>query len=134
MTYPHQPPPEHWPLLTPPDCPTCQRPSEVVYIGPATTLGGEVNVWRCRACPADWTIPVTYWPVDDGPPCPRCTSTTCWAAIDPDHLGDLWVCACGHELVLTREGIVITPGHEGASDCKPIWRRTRRDGRDGESA
>ncbi|XVQ08117.1 hypothetical protein ACQP1W_36945 [Spirillospora sp. CA-255316] len=111
MPHPHQPPAEHWPLLTPPDCPTCQRPADVVFIGPATALDGpEVNVWRCRACPADWTIPVTHWPVLDGPGCPNCQSTvTCWAALDLDQWGDLWVCEHGREFTLTPEGLIILP-------------------------
>jgi hypothetical protein len=106
------PPVEQWPMVTPPDCPTCQRPTDVVWIGPATfgtgTDGAEVNVWRCRACPADWFIPVTYWPVLDGPACPYCrTEVTCWAALALDHGGDLWTCEHGHEFALTPEGLII---------------------------
>ncbi|GLZ14186.1 hypothetical protein Acsp04_44210 [Actinomadura sp. NBRC 104425] len=103
---------EQWPLLTAPDCPTCQRPADVVFIGPATTCDGtEVNVWHCRTCPADWAIPVTHWPVQDGPDCPYClTPATCWAAIDPDNAGDLWTCQNGHEFTLTPEGLIILPG------------------------
>ncbi|MFF5265384.1 hypothetical protein ACFY4C_41420 [Actinomadura viridis] len=106
---PPYPPPEQWPLLTGPDCRRCQDPAEVVRVGPTTTLTGtQVNVWHCRACLADWTIPVTHWPVLDGPNCPHCdTTVTCWAAIAPDYLGDLWLCEHGHEFVLTPEGLVI---------------------------
>ncbi|WP_412516481.1 hypothetical protein K8Z49_37915 [Actinomadura madurae] len=105
------PPVEQWPLLTPPDCPTCQRPTGTAWIGPATMANGaEVNVWHCRACPADWAIPVIHWPVLDGPECPFClTPVTCWAALAPDALGDLWTCEHGHEFVLTPEGLVIPP-------------------------
>lgn len=108
---PEFPPVEQWPLFTPPDCPTCQCPADVAWIGPATLAdGAQVNVWRCRACPADWHIPVTRWPVQDGPDCPYCrTEVTCWAALAPDHTGDLWTCQHGHEFVLTPEGLIILP-------------------------
>ncbi len=60
--------------------------------------------WRCRACPADFSIPAVRWPVLDGPDCPSCrTEVTCWAALAPDALGDLWTCEHGHEFVLTPE-------------------------------
>ncbi|MEU9870679.1 hypothetical protein AB0C87_22815 [Actinomadura sp. NPDC048021] len=105
------PPPDQWPVLAPPDCPTCQRTADVAWIGPATLANGaEVNVWRCRACPADWTIPVTHWPVTGGPDCPSClTEVTCWAALAPDTPGDLWTCEHGHEFILTAEGLIILP-------------------------
>lgn len=108
---PDTPPVEQWPLLAAPDCPTCQRPTEVAWIGPATLAdGAEVNVWRCRACPADFSIPAVYWPVLDGPDCPHChTEVTCWAALAPDALGDLWTCEHGHEFVLTPEGLIVLP-------------------------
>ncbi|GAA2631032.1 hypothetical protein SMC26_23695 [Actinomadura fulvescens] len=108
------PPADQWPVLNAPDCPTCQTTTDVVFIGPADRIdGGQVNVWHCRTCPADWTIPVTHWPVTSGPACPYChTAVTCWAAIEPDQLGDLWLCEHGHEYVLTPEGLVITPGDE----------------------
>ncbi|TDB71687.1 hypothetical protein E1264_42320 [Actinomadura sp. KC216] len=129
------PPAEHWPTGAPPDCPTCERPTEVVFIGPATLADfTEVNVWRCRACPADWYIPVTRWPVTNGPNCPYCHDQgTCWAAHAPDVPGDLWSCEDGHEFVLTHEGIVITPGNEDLSEWAPVWPRSRRDRRDGDA-
>lgn len=77
-----------------PACPACQTPTTVVYIGPADRLdGGQATVWHCRICPHDFAIPAT-----------------CWAAINPDRLGDLWTCQHSHEFVLTPEGLVITPG------------------------
>lgn len=105
------PPAEQWPVVQEPDCPTCQTTSQVVFIGPATFLdGGEANVWHCRACPADWAIPITRWPVNDGPDCPYCDRPgTVWAALAPDDLGDLWVCEHAHEFVLTPEGLIILP-------------------------
>ncbi|KAB2347257.1 hypothetical protein [Actinomadura rudentiformis] len=127
------PPVDQWPVLQPPDCPTCQATTGVVFIGPADRIdGGTVNLWHCRACPADWTTPITHWPVLDGPDCPYCNSTdTCWAAIAPDHRGDLWTCPQDHEFVLTPEGIVITPGNEDLSEWAPVWPTTRRDPQDG---
>jgi hypothetical protein len=106
-----RPPAEQWPVLQPSYCPTCQTTADVVFIGPATTLTGtQVNVWRCRACPADFTIAITHWPVLDGPDCPYCDSTaTAWAALEPDQGGDLWTCPRGHEFVLTPEGLIILP-------------------------
>ncbi|MFC9975210.1 hypothetical protein ACFVH6_30380 [Spirillospora sp. NPDC127200] len=105
------PPADLWPVLQPPDCPNCQTTADVVFLGPADRLdGGEATVWHCRTCPADWAIPATWWPVSDGPDCPTChTSFTCWAAIDPDHLGDLWLCEHAHEFVVTPEGLIVLP-------------------------
>ncbi|GLZ09610.1 hypothetical protein Acsp03_70760 [Actinomadura sp. NBRC 104412] len=107
----HRPPAEQWPVLGGPDCPTCQRWTEVTFIAPTTTLDGtDLNTWHCRACRTDWAIPITRWPVLDGPGCPTCHSTaTCWAALDPDQGGDLWLCEHGHEFVLTPEGLIILP-------------------------
>ncbi|GLZ05279.1 hypothetical protein Acsp03_27450 [Actinomadura sp. NBRC 104412] len=113
---PPVPPAEQWPLLTGPDCPRCDRPTDVEWIGSATSLDGtEVSVWHCHACPADWTIRTTLWPVLDGPDCPTCDRPgTVWAALDPDEGGDLWICPDGHEFTLTPEGLIILPG-EGAA-------------------
>ncbi|MGP4030257.1 hypothetical protein [Actinomadura sp. 3N407] len=112
MSNPHDfPPVEQWPMVTPPDCPLCQRPADVVWIGPATYTGGaEVNVWHCRGCRHDWHIPVTRWPVESGPDCPYClTKVTCWAAHAPDTPGDLWTCENAHEFVLTPDGDIVQP-------------------------
>lgn len=105
------PPVHHWPILTCPDCPLCDRPADTAFIGPATTAAGDhVTAWQCRACRHDWTIPAHHWPVTDGPDCPYCrTEVTCWAALAPDTLGDLWTCEHGHEFVLTPEGRIILP-------------------------
>ncbi|WP_207945051.1 hypothetical protein, partial [Actinomadura rubrisoli] len=130
------PPADQWPVLQPPDCPTCQTPTEVVFIGPADRLdGGQTNVWHCHACPTDWAIPVTRWPVADGPDCPYClTECTSWAALDPDRHGDLWTCHNGHEFVLTLDGTVITPGKEDLDDWAPVWPPHKRDPKDGDAA
>ncbi|MUN35475.1 hypothetical protein [Actinomadura litoris] len=106
------PPVQQWPILAGPDCPTCGRDTDVTWIGPTTTAtGAEVSVWHCRACPTDWPIPTTRWPVLDGPDCPRChTEITSWAALAPNHGGDLWTCHHGHEFVHTPEGLIILPG------------------------
>ncbi|MES9606169.1 hypothetical protein [Actinomadura sp. NPDC000929] len=108
---PELPPVEQWPIITGPDCPLCERPADVVYIGPATTPAGKaVTCWQCRACRHDWTIRAHHWPVQDGPDCPYClTEVTCWAALAPDTPGDLWTCHNGHEFVLTPEGLIILP-------------------------
>ncbi|TDD67819.1 hypothetical protein [Actinomadura rubrisoli] len=113
MSNPHDfPPVEQWPMVTPPDCPLCQRPTDVVWIGPATYRdGAEVNAWHCRACRHDWPIPLTRWPVEDGPYC--LTEDTSWAALAPDALGDLWTCGNGHEFVLTSGGQIILPEDAG---------------------
>ncbi|MFG2002113.1 hypothetical protein ACGFNU_23475 [Spirillospora sp. NPDC048911] len=108
------PPPDQWPILTGPHCPACQTdaPGDVVWIGTANDLdtGDKVHLWTCRACCTDWTIPITHWPILDGPDCPYCaTESTFWAAIDPDHDGDLWMCEQGHEFVLTPEGVIVLP-------------------------
>ncbi|MFI0367572.1 hypothetical protein ACH35V_06805 [Actinomadura sp. 1N219] len=105
------PPVQQWPIVTPPDCPLCDRPADVVFIGPATLYdGAEVNAWHCRACRHDWHIPVTRWPVEDGPNCPHClTRDTFWAALALDIPGDLWHCTYGHEFVLTPAGDIVRP-------------------------
>ncbi|MDL4772482.1 hypothetical protein [Actinomadura xylanilytica] len=104
------PPVQQWPVLDGPDCPFCARPDHVRWAGPATYPGAEVTGWECRNCLGTWTISITHWPVLDGPDCPHClTPVTCWAAIEPDHHGDLWTCEHGHEFVLTPEGLVILP-------------------------
>ena len=123
------PPPEHWPVVTPPDCPLCQRHTDVAWIGPATYRDGtDVNAWHCHGCRHDWHIPVTRWSVDDGPDCPTClTAVTGWAAMDPDRRGDRWICRNGHEFVLTDEGLVIVPDNEDLSDWAPVWPPSRRD-------
>ncbi|GGT58137.1 hypothetical protein [Actinomadura citrea] len=108
---PEFPPVEQWPVLAAPDCPTCQCPADVAWIGPATSATGtEANVWHCRSCRAEIYVPVTHWPVLDGPDCPYCrTVVTCWAALALDIPGDLWTCEHGHEFVLTPEGLIILP-------------------------
>ena len=107
---PNVPPVTQWPVMLAPDCPDCQRPDDVTWYAPAISLdtGAEVNLWQCGACCAVWPIPVTRWPVLDGPDCPYClTPVTCWAAIDPDNAGDLWTCEHGHEFTLTPDGLII---------------------------
>lgn len=128
------PPVQQWPVLAPPDCPACGRDRDVTWIGPATMANGaEVGVWHCRACPADWPIPITRWPVLDGPDCPTCnTEITSWAALAPDHAGDLWTCHHGHEFVLTAEGIVIAT--DDPSEWAPLWRRTNQHPDGGDAA
>jgi len=110
---PDTPPVEQWPLLAAPDCPTCQRPTEVAWIGPATLAdGAQVNVWRCRASPRRLLHPRRLLgPSSTGPNCPHSppTEVTCWAALAPDALGDLWTCEHGHEFVLTSEGLIVLP-------------------------
>ncbi|WUI00958.1 hypothetical protein OHR68_03810 [Spirillospora sp. NBC_00431] len=129
------PPVQQWPILTPPDCPTCQRPADVVWDGPATLAGVDLNAWHCDACSDFWDIPVTHWPVTDGPDCPYCrTEVTCWAALAPDTLGDLWTCEHGHEFVLTFDGFVITPGNEYLDEWARLWPRSNRARRDGDAA
>jgi hypothetical protein len=106
------PPVANWPILTPPDCPTCRTCTDVTWTGHATDMddGSPVLLWECRACTADWCIPTQYWPVLDGADCPYCASpNTCWATVAPEHPGDLWTCDYGHEFVLTPEGLIITP-------------------------
>ena len=110
------PPIEQWPLILPPDCPHCGRPDDVDWTRTTPAPPGEfgdaaqVNRWQCRACRAEWAIPVTRWPVLDGPDCPTClTPVTYWAALAPDHYGDLWVCRYGHEFVLTPDGLIFLP-------------------------
>ncbi|MEW2353063.1 hypothetical protein [Spirillospora sp. NPDC029432] len=110
------PPVHHWPVLSAPDCPTCQTHTEVVYTGLADRLdGGQATVWHCRPCSTDFAILATRWPVTEGPDCPYCgTDATTWAAIEPDRMGDLWLCGYGHEFVLTPEGLIVPPGGEAA--------------------
>ncbi|MFD0687357.1 hypothetical protein [Actinomadura fibrosa] len=105
------PPPQQWPVLQPPDCPTCQTGADVVFIGDADRIdGGQANIWHCRSCPDDFATTITFWPVLEGPDCPYCgQGFTCWAAIDPDHGGDLWTCEHGHEFVVDPEGLIVLP-------------------------
>ncbi|QKW35002.1 hypothetical protein HUT06_13990 [Actinomadura sp. NAK00032] len=112
-TPPELPPADQWPILTGPDCPNCDVPDDVTWQGAATDLdygGAPVHLWQCGGCCAEWAIPAHHWAVLDGPDCPYCrTEVTCWAALAPDALGDLWTCEHGHEFVLTPEGRIILP-------------------------
>ncbi|KAB2371123.1 hypothetical protein [Actinomadura montaniterrae] len=106
------PPADNWPILAPPDCPSCETSTEVTWSGRATSLddGAEVLLWECGGCCTDWCIPAKYWPTLDGPDCPTCGSlNTCWATYAPEHPGDLWTCDNGHEFVLDPEGLIFLP-------------------------
>ena len=112
------PPPQEWPVRQGPDCSECKSADNVTWLGagvePAT--GASVNLWRCGNCRNQWPVPITHWPVLDGPDCPICqTPGTVWSAIAAQQKGDLWVCDDGHEFVVTIEGLVIPPEGEEAS-------------------
>ncbi|WP_433328207.1 hypothetical protein [Spirillospora sp. CA-294931] len=85
----------------------------MTWSGPAVSLDTSqpVNLWECGACCTEWAIPVTHWPVLHGPDCPFCGSQiTTWAALAPEHNGDLWLCEWGHEYLHTPDGLIVVPG------------------------
>lgn len=110
---PHNyPPVEQWPTVHGPVCNTCDTDAKVNWRGTATDVdtGEPVTLWECGGCRSDWCVPVTHWPVLEGPNCPVCgIEHTFWAAMAPDRNGDLWMCEGDHEFVLTLEGLIVIP-------------------------
>ncbi|WP_067475301.1 hypothetical protein [Actinomadura hibisca] len=113
---PPLPPSAQWPALIGPWCPMCDRADRMRWTGAGHDPDGtDINTWRCRGCGTELWTETTWWPVYDGPDCPTChTPVTCWGAIAPDHLGDLWLCEYAHEFILTPEGLIVLPGEDAA--------------------
>lgn len=113
------PPVQEWPTVYGPDCVNgCENTDDMTWYAATTDLNGRpVNLWQCGACCAMRPVPVTHWPVMEGPNCPVCgIEHTFWAAIAADHNGDLWMCEDDHEFVLTIEGLVI-PSEDGGGSA-----------------